>query len=228
MKLNGKYIFLTMLTALLLLPAAGAYAQTKAVKKNGKVFMKYIVEGEDTVYVDQIRAAKIFERLPKQKGRDWRQYYRLVYNFDKVYPYAIVARSILAEADSTITADKLKRGKKEDFINEKQKELFDAFEAPLKGMTISQGTLLMRLIDRETGKVTYNIIREYKTGIAAGFWQGMAKMFGHDLKKPYDPDGEDEPTEELVKIWEDGYWEEFYFSIFWKYPEKVVIPDKYL
>lgn len=228
MKLNITNIFLTLLAILLLAPSVCASAQTKAVKKNGKVFMKYIVEGEDTVYVDQIRPAKIFDRLPKQKGRDWRQYYRLVYNFNKVYPYALVARSIMAETDSTIIANNLKRVKRESFINEKQKELFDAFEEPLKGMTISQGTLLMRLIDRETGKVTYNIIKDYKTGIAAGFWQGLAKLFGHDLKRPYDPNGEDEPTEELVKIWEDGYWEEFYFSIFWQYPEKVTIPEKYL
>ena len=60
----------------------------------------------------------------------------------------------------------------------------------MRSLTVSQGALLMKLIDREIGKSSYMIIKDYKNGMAAKFWQGVAKMFGSDLKKPYDPTGD--------------------------------------
>ena len=190
--------------------------------------MRYIIEGKDTIYIDNIRASKVYSRLPKQKGKEWRKYYRLVHNFSKAYPYALVARKLVIQADSTIAADNLKWAKRDKYVNTVQKELFDVFESQMRKMTVSQGALLMKLIDREVGKSSYSIIKDYKNGIAAGFWQGIARIFGTDLKKPYDPESEDRLTEELVKIWEDGDFEAFYFSIFWKEPPVMPIPKKYL
>lgn len=190
--------------------------------------LEFIVEGNDTIYIDQIRASKVYSRLPKMKGREWRKYYRLVHNFSKAYPYALVAKKLVMEADSTIAADRLRGVKREKYISKVQKELFDVFEGQMRNLTVSQGALIMKLIDREVGKSSYNIIKGYKSGITAGFWQGVAKMFGSDLKKPYDPEGEDKATEELVKIWEDGDFPAFYWSIFWKDPPEMPIPEKYL
>lgn len=190
--------------------------------------LRYIVEGKDTIYIDNLRPSKVYSRLPRQKGREWRKYYRLVHNFSKAYPYALVARKLVHEADSTIAADNLKRIKRDKYISQVQKELFEVFESQMRNMTVSQGALLMKLIDREVGKSSYNIIKDYKNGMAAGFWQGVAKIFGSDLKKPYDPEGEDLLTEELVRIWDAGDFQAFYFSIFWKDPPVMPIPEKYL
>lgn len=190
-------------------------------------YMQFIIQGKDTVYVDDLPAARVYERLPRQKGREWRKYYRLVHNFSKVYPYALVARKIVEEVDSTIAADNLVRGRRDRYISQKQKELFNVFEEPMRHLTVSQGAILMRLIDREVGKSSYNIIKDYKNGMAAGFWQGIAKLFGTDLKKPYDPDGEDRPLEELVQKWENGEFEGLYYSLFWKFPPTIEIPSKY-
>ena len=190
--------------------------------------LQYIVEDGDTIYVGNIRPSKVYSRLPRQKGKEWRKYYRLVHNFSKAYPYALVARKLVQEADSTIAADRLKRVKRDQYVTRVQKELFDVFEGQMRKMTVSQGALLMKLIDREVGKSSYSIIKDYKNGMAAGFWQGIAKIFGTDLKKPYDPEGEDKLTEELVGIWEAGDFQAFYFSIFWKDPPVMPIPEKYL
>ena len=200
--------------------------RAQTVKDKDKV-MHYIVEGKDTIFIDEIRASKVYSRLPKQKGKDWRKYYKLVHNFSKTYPYALVAKKIVARADSTIAADKLKRVKRDKYIDSVQKELFDVFEKPLRGLTVSQGALLMKLIDREIGKSSFDIIKDYKNGIAARFWNGVAKMFGSDLRKPYDPEGEDLMVEDLVKIWEDGDFPAFYMSLFWKDPPIVEIPSEY-
>lgn len=205
-----------------------AHSVTPGSKKIKGEVLEFIVEDGDTIYIDEIRASKVYSRLPKQKGKQWRKYYRLVHNFSKAYPYALVARKLVMEADSTIEADNLKRVKRDKYISQVQKELFEVFEGQMRKLTVSQGALLMKLIDREVGKSSYSIIKDYKSGIAAGFWQGIAKIFGTDLKKPYDPEGEDAKTEELVEIWEAGDFEAFYFSIFWKDPPVMPIPEKYL
>ena len=211
------FIYMTLLSAF----ALQSNAQSDKV-------LRYIVEGKDTIYIDEIRASKVYSKLPKQKGKDWRKYYRLVHNFSKTYPYALAARKIVNQADQTIEDNNLKRLKRDRYINTVQDELFEMFEGPLRSLTVSQGALLMKLIDREIGKSSYIIIKDYKSGIAATFWQGVAKLFGSDLKKPYDPTGEDANIEELVKIWEDGDFEAFYFSLFWKEPPIVEIPSKYM
>lgn len=190
--------------------------------------LEYIIEDGDTIFMDEIRASKVYSRLPKQKGKEWRKYYKLVHNFSKSYPYALVAKKLVMEADSTISADRLKGVRKEKYVSQVQKELFEVFEGQMRNLTVSQGALLMKLVDREVGKSSYNIIKDYKSGIAAGFWQGIARIFGTDLKKPYDPEGEDKLTEELVEIWNAGDFEAFYFSIFWKDPPVMPIPEKYL
>ena len=189
--------------------------------------MAFFVEEGDTIYYDTITASKIYSRIPKQKGREWREYYRLVHNFSKSYPYALVAKKLVVEADSTIAADRLKGAKREKYISSVQKELFEVFEGQMKQLTVSQGALIMKLVDREVGKSSYNIIKGYKSGITAGFWQGIAKIFGSDLKKPYDPEGEDKEVEELVKIWEAGDFNALYFSLFWKDAPEMPIPEKY-
>lgn len=201
-------------------------AEVRIQESNG--MLPFFVEGTDTVYYDTITASKIYSQLPKQSGKEWRQYYRLVHNFSKSYPYALVAKKLVVEADSTIEADRLKGTKREKYISSVQKELFDVFEGQMRKLTVSQGALIMKLVDREVGKSSYNIIKGYKSGITAGFWQGIAKLFGSDLKKPYDPEGEDKEVEELVKIWEAGDFQALYFSLFWQDPPEMPIPEKYL
>lgn len=199
----------------------------EAARPQGEL-LQFIVEDGDTIFVDELQAARIWQKLPRQKGREWRKYYRLVHNFSKAYPYALVAKKLVIQADSTIAADKLKGAKREKYIAQVQEELFDVFEGQMRKLTVSQGALIMKLIDREVGKSSYNIIKGYKSGVTAGFWQGIAKMFGSDLKAPYDPEGEDEATEELVKLWEAGEFDGLYYSLFWKWPPTVDIPSKYL
>ena len=201
---------------------------TGKIEKSEGGELQYFVEGKDTIYFDSITASKVYSKLPKQKGKEWRKYYRLVHNFSKAYPYALVVKKLVIEADSTIAADKLKGIKREKYISQIQKELFDVFEGQMRSLTVSQGALIMKLVDREVGKSSYSLIKGYTSGITASFWQGIAKIFGSDLKKPYDPEGEDAMTEDLVKIWEAGDFDAFYFSIFWKDPPVMPIPEKYL
>ena len=94
--------------------------------------------------------------------------------------------------------------------------MFREFEKPLRGLTFSQGRLLLKLLDRELGQTSFYVIKNYRGGAAAGFWQGIAKLFGSDLKKPYDKFGEDNIVEELVLMYQDGVFDSLYYSMFFR------------
>ena len=76
-------------------PKVGATSVWGEYATENENTLRYIVEGKDTIYIDNIRPSKVYSRLPRQKGREWRKYYRLVHNFSKAYPYALVARKLV-------------------------------------------------------------------------------------------------------------------------------------
>lgn len=183
-------------------------------------FMRYLVEDGDTLYIAKIKPSYCVTK----GGRNWREYYRLVHNFGKVYNYALEAGRLKREIDSTYAATGMSVRDQGKYIDAIQDELLDKYEPVLREMTISQGKLLICLIDRETGLTPYDIIKDYKNSTAAVFWQGIAKMFEGDLKNHYDPVGKDAATEELVRIWNSGEYASLYYSIFGKDPQIGEVP----
>ena len=170
---------------------------------------------KDTIYFIRLNEIYVINRDNNRKSnREWREFYRLVYNFKKTYPYALIAKEKITYADSVLSSKKFTRRERERFIRDFEKDLFKDFEKPLRSMSISQGRLLLKLIDREIGQSSHSIIRSYRGGVAAGFWQGIARLFGSDLKKPYDKFGEDRQVEELVIMYHRGTFDNLYYSIF--------------
>ena len=189
--------------------------------------MRMVVKDGDTTYLDRLPAVYILSRSKRTTDKQWRQYYKLVWRFARVYPYAQASRVLKAEIDSTLNAEHYGAFRKGRYISAIQKDLFRDFEGALRQMTIQQGAVLLKLIDRETGIPPYDIIKTYKNGAAAVFWQGVAKLFGQDLKNRYDPEGADKQTERLVELWEKGEFDLFYYSIFFEWPKKTEIPSEY-
>jgi len=198
-----------------------------AQPRKGQAYMQYRVMDGDTVYFDQISPAWVFPKGSRVDRTSWKKYCKLVYNFNQVYPYALLGKDIVWEADTYIEQHHLNRIQKEKYISLWQDQLLSDFEDVVRHMTISQGQLLVRLVDREVGKTSFKIVKDYTNGVAAGFWQGVARIFGQNLKRSYDPTGADRQTEELVRKWEEGSFDELYFSLFWEYPPKISIPSKY-
>ncbi len=215
-----------LLAALLLSLAFPGHAQNSK-RRMAPTYMYYMVQDGDTVFLDTIQPAWIFPKGSRVNKADWRKYCRLVYNFNKVYPYALLGKKLAEEVDMTIEMENLRRRKRDKYINDVQWQLLHDFEDAIRHMTISQGKLLVRLVDREMGKTPYAIVKDYKSKAAAGFWQGVAKLFDQDLKTRYDPEGVDKQTEQLVRLWERGEFDTFYFSIFFEWPKKTEIPSQY-
>ena len=214
---------LAALLLLLTLPLTGQNAK----RKSAPVPMYYMVQDGDTVYLDTIQPAWIFPRGSKVSNSDWRKYCRLVYNFNKVYPYALLGKKLSEEVDLTIETENMKRRQRDKYINDIQWQLLHDFDDAVRHMTVSQGQLLVKLVDREMGRSPYAVVKDYKSKAAAGFWQGVAKLFNQDLKTRYDPEGADRQVEQLVQLWQKGEFDLYYYSIFFEWPKKTEIPSQY-
>ena len=231
-------LLLLLLTALL--PAPRACAQDVRAKARemarearrpvrGTPMYFELDEQGDTVFMETLDPVWIFPKGRRMRDGDWRRYYKLVYNFNKVYPYALVGRKMMRQVDSTIAADAARRSERNRYIKDVERELFRLFEKDIRQMTITQGLVLMRLVDRECGLNAFEIIKTYESGFAANFWQLVARLFSQNLKTRYDPSkGEDAKIEELCKIWDSGQWDPFYYSIFMEAPRKTVIQQETL
>jgi hypothetical protein len=131
------------------------------------------------------------------------RYQRLIYNLKKVYPYSLVVRAKLSEANDQLMRlpDEKERKK---YLRQFEKNIFGEYEDDVRDMTITQGRLLIKLIDRETYNTSFELIQKYRGKFSAAFWQGIARIFGTDLKAEYDPFGDDAVMEIILNELEAG------------------------
>lgn len=120
-----------------------------------------------------------------------------------VYPYAILAAAKLKEYDKAL--EKMQdENLKKAFLKVCEKDLRKEFEDELKELSIDEGKILMKLIDRESGKTTYEIVKQMRGNFQAMMWQTVARLFGNNMKDEYDPAVEDIMIERAVKLVETG------------------------
>jgi hypothetical protein len=120
------------------------------------------------------------------------------------YPYARRAGMIMNEMNAKMALLSTESERKA-YIQSREKELKKEFTTPLEQLSIYQGKILMKLINRQTGNNCYDIIKEYKGGFSARFWQTVAFFFSSNLKQPYDPKGDDQAIEQIVEEVERMY-----------------------
>jgi hypothetical protein len=179
------------------------------VEGKSEFFPEY--QDQDTVYYKESLPPVYIYHWKKKK--DYKNFRRTVYNLKKVYPYTQIAKIKLLELETKYELA-VNAKEKKAIAKQLEKELFAEFEAPLRNLTISQGRMLIKLIDRETGRTSYSVLKEFKGGVKAVFWQGIAKLFGNSLKAQYDKLGDDKILEELVLMCEDGTFDKLYYSMF--------------
>ncbi len=146
------------------------------------------------VYLKEITIYPSFNQMSR---RQQRQYSALEMKVRKVYPMAKLAAFRVAEYNRIYLSFTKERERK-DYIKKVEKDLFSEFEGEIRHMSVSEGRILIKLIDRETGQSSYEIIKEFKGGFSAFFWQTIARLFGHDLKAVYDAENEDRMIEYIV------------------------------
>ncbi|MBL7929783.1 MAG: DUF4294 domain-containing protein [Bacteroidia bacterium] len=214
-------LFLTVLALLTGIAAANSQSDT-AIKifKGGQLIVDTVVQQEpkpkpqlhvtyfilddgDSVPVVNLPPVQIEDTLNPILADNMKLYLRLKRDVLRAYPYAKIASAKLIAVNDSLSLFKKSKARKK-YIKESESKMKAEFEEELKRLTVNQGKILIKLVDRETGSTGYEIVKELRGPFQAMFWQSMAKMFGSTLKMEYDPNGEDKLIEGIVRSIESG------------------------
>jgi hypothetical protein len=199
----------TVLLLLFLVTGIRASAQedTASIKNDSLSNRFYLLQnverGGEALPEIEIKEVTIYGLPTSSRRAAMRRMTRLENNIKRVYPYALIVRVKLEDVNrelEKISGDK----ERKKYIRDVEKNVFGDYEDDMRNMTLTQGRLLIKLIDRETQNTSYELIRQYRGGLSAAFWQGIARIFGTDLKAEYDPYGEDAIIEQIISDIEAG------------------------
>lgn len=167
----------------------------------GKVYEALII-GQDTVPLVSLPLVNAVAKRTFPNKRAQRKHEKLVFHVKKVLPYAKLAGERMREVDVELATMKPAERKKR--LRELEREIKRDYEGELKKLTFTQGRILIKLLDRETNMVSYDIVKHFRGGFTAWFFQGIAKMFSYDLKDEYNPERDDRLIESIVQQVERG------------------------
>ena len=187
---------LVILLLLIAFVVPSALAQRRS---RGFWHQEWTVDKGDTIPLVHILPIRKYARKP-----DMRRYQRLIRQVKKCYPLAKQARIEMEKMERQLLAVKDKK-EQEKLAKELQKQLIKQYTPVILKMTISEGKMLLKLIDRETEYTAFQIIKDFRGGFVAGFWQMFAKMFGNNLKLEYEPETNDKVLEQIVTYYEMGW-----------------------
>ncbi len=165
--------------------------RTYVTEVDGELMPMYV--GKEVI----IRDVRIFKT---QADHD--NYRRLKYNIYKVLPYARYASERYAQLQRSLATTTDKRRQKR-MVDTCENEIKGLFKKEIENLTISQGEILIKLIDRQTGNTSYEMVKDLKGGIKAFMFQSLARLFGHNLKESYNP-GEEHDMEAILQ--EAGFY----------------------
>jgi hypothetical protein len=172
--------------------------------KNDTIWSQIIIYQGDTIPAKILALVYVYRPMPRAMRTRLEALTRLRNAVYVTYPYARKAGIILNEMNVQLAAMNSESDKK-DFIKSKEKELKKEFTDPMEKLSVYQGKILMKLINRQTGNNCYDIIKEYRGNFSARIWQTVAFFFGSSLKQSYDAQGDDHDIEVIVQEVERMY-----------------------
>lgn len=178
--------------------APGLFAQST----DRIVVMAQIID-DDTLITLPLPEYCVNAKLPRSLKAKFKSHSKLVYHVKKVYPYARLAGIKLNEYEDILKAAQSDKERRQ-LMKLAENELKAEFEDDLKKLTFKQGIILIKLVDRETGNTSYELVQELRGNFTAFFWQTFARLFGYNLKVEYDPLGDDKEIEDIVVMIENG------------------------
>ena len=161
------------------------------------------VNKTDTFYLARMQDVYVYPKMVFTNKKQERFYWRTVRDVKKTLPFAKELTREMQVADQQLALlpdDKARR----KWWRQYEKYLFKKYETSFRGMTASQGQMLMKLMDRESDRTSYEIIKHYRGKASANFWQFVAKLFKNDLKEEYDANDKDRIVERVINLVEAG------------------------
>jgi hypothetical protein len=161
------------------------------------------VVNQDTFYLAHMQTIYVFPDMKFESKKQERFYWKTVRDVKKTLPLSKILTLEMAYADEQLAKIPDKKDRRK-WWKQHEKYLFKKYEQQFRKMTASQGQMLMKLMDRESDRTSYEIIRHYRGKASANFWQFIAKLFKNDLKEEYDADDKDRIVERVIYLVEMG------------------------
>jgi len=196
------FIKISILIFIILPQLANSQEQTNNTETKGFIVFTKVINGDTLPYIN-LREVIVLPPHVFHSKRDLQKYAKLIKNVKKVLPYAKIVRSkfiIIQNELDKLSTESLKR----EYLKRAEKLLKDDFQDEITNLTMTQGRILIKLINRETGSSSYELIKELKGSFNAFLYQSIARIFGENLKDDYDPKGDDKLIEEIVIRVENG------------------------
>lgn len=180
--------------------------QRKKWGPNDTVLIPAVWYHGEIVGYKELEMAWVGNMSPEKLRKYMEEWTRLRNAVYVTYPYARVAGSTINDINAKLANVSGKKERK-NYIKTREKELRNQFEEPLRNLSVYQGKILMKLINRQTGNNCYEIIKEYKGGLNARLYQTVAWFVGGNLKQDWDlkENKLDRQIESIVKEI-DGAW----------------------
>lgn len=189
-------------SVLTLIILTGLFASAMGQNPPGIITRAMVING-DTVPIYVMNDVCVFGPMVFQNRHDAIKFTQLIRNIKIVYPYARITAIKVKEYEEITSTAKSDQEKKR-LMKKAEDDLRNQFEDDIKNLTDVQGVLLIKLIDRETGNTSYELIREFRGKVMAVLYQTLGKLFGYNLKMTYDPKGQDKEVEQIVQMIENG------------------------
>lgn len=168
---------------------------------NGHIMTRIITEEGDTLFFSQLTEFQLtgVQNMNQEEKRLYRKYRRYAL---KVYPYALDAIKIFKEVE--YATNNMSPRKRKKYIKKLSKDLKNEFEDPLRGLTRTQGLILMKMIEKELDTPMYNLIRDLRGKTSSFYWNMTGKIYGYDLKNGYVV-GEDKIMDAVLQDFDISY-----------------------
>jgi Domain of unknown function (DUF4294) len=197
MKCYSKFLLIVVITTFYNLKSVQAQEVIKPIGKNDTIMLPAIIVDGDTIPYIWLPTINIYTTRIFKSKREQIKYTKLRRDVTKVWPYAKLAGVMFNQLEKELKMTNDKRVQKA-LIDKTEKEIMEKFEAELKKLTVTQGRILIKLIDRQTGNTSFKVVQDLKGKFSAFVWQSLARLFGSNLKSHYDPLGEDAEIEKIV------------------------------
>ena len=202
-----KRVFvIAILTAVCLQMAAGTGKDKKQDKQDKILYALSTVANGDTIPSFELMDVNIYSRMNSGSKRKQRKYDKLVRDVVKVYPYSKEIKAVLIETYLYLQTIPDEDAQKK-YLDKVEKGVWDQYLPVMKKLTLSQGKLLIKLIDRECNQTSFELINAFIGKFKANFYQVFASLFGATLKKEYDPAGADSEIEDIIYMIENNLLE---------------------
>jgi len=193
-----SYKLATLLVVFAFLNGGKVNLFAQQVNNRDTIISYAIIYNGDTIEAKTLVDVNFYSRLTQAQRENQAKWTRLRNAVYVTFPYALRAGIVINDINRKLVSVSNEQERK-NYIKSREKELRKEFTTPLTNLSIYQGKVLMKLINRETGNNCYEIIKEYKGGLTARLYQTVAFFFSSSLKQPYDKNGEDVEVEKIVR-----------------------------